>query len=195
MTRIEKLNGPYVRDFWRRMCQAYKTKAVPKSNSKLMKAVSLFLALCRIQKRKTFMSRFYTTIGNKIYCPKKLGSGNHAELVTQICVCVHEHTHVLQERKDKWRYKFRYMRSTAKRAVYEAEGYRASMEMHHWLTGRIIPIDQVMNSLKSYGLKKRDFQTVEKYLKSSMRTIDAGGIISPTVKKAISIIEHKERIG
>jgi hypothetical protein len=189
MAQIKHIDSKFVVEFWRRMCKHYGTSFHYKSNSKFMKAVSIFLAMTGIN-RKKFLNNYYTVINGRIYCPRKLGTGDRSELFDQISTCMHEHMHVIQEKKEPRRYKWKYALSTASRAHYECAAYRTDFEFTFWDRGKTPSMDWVVSSLKDYALKDRDIKTVTKYLKSSLATINSGGIMSPTVKQGIKIIKE-----
>ncbi len=100
-------------------------------------------------------------------------------------VCVHEHQHVEQYDSDGWRFMWRYLTSTAKRALYEAEAYRCNFEMYFWRHGNLPSARKRAEALRHYGCSDRDIAVVEKYLALSSETIKAGGVINRSTRVAL----------
>ncbi|MCP4677319.1 MAG: hypothetical protein GY854_17755, partial [Deltaproteobacteria bacterium] len=120
-----------VEDFWRYFQNIYSTRVVQKATAKEMRAAGWFLDRLGTMDRKTFLANYTTTIGKKIYTPFIIGEPNDKwSLLAQLITCVHEHVHVDQSKRHGFaRYAYRYLFSTAKRSMYEAEAYRSNMEM------------------------------------------------------------------
>ncbi|MCP4678737.1 MAG: hypothetical protein GY854_25150 [Deltaproteobacteria bacterium] len=175
-----------VRAFWKYMQKHYGTRVVSKASSKQMKAIAWALNLLGITDKKRFMERYVTTIGRTIYVPFGLGGANeHWNLWSQIVVCVHEHQHVEQLKRDGWRFKWRYLTSKAKRAIYEAEAYRSNFELYYWRYGKLPSARKRAESLRHYGCSKLEIDVTEKYLALSAETIKRGGIANGASKVAV----------
>ncbi len=168
-----------VRSFWKYMQKHYGTKVVSKASSKQMKAIAWALNLLGITDKKAFMERFVTTIGRTIYVPFDIGCHHeHWDRWQHATVCVHEHQHVEQLKRDGWKFKWRYLTSKAKRAIYEAEAYRSNFEMYFWRYGELPNARKRAEMLRHYGCSNKDIDVVEKYLALSSETIKRGGIVN-----------------
>jgi len=183
-----------VRAFWKYMQKAYKTQVITKADSDEMKLAGWFLEKMGIQSKKTFLKRFTTTIGHKIYTPVKIGQGKAADRRNQFALCVHEHRHVLQFDKDPLSFLFNYATSSTKRSIYEVEAYRTNMELHYYFTGELLDINILGDTLRSYGCSKKDVRIFKKYLRMSAETIKRGGVSDSLTKKAIKWLEGQRTL-
>ena len=93
--------------------------------------VAELLDLLGILDKQAFLNHYTTTLGTKIYVPHSIGSNLPGwDLWGQIIICVHEHVHVVQDRKaGGLAYEWAYVTNTAARTQYEVEAYRTRMEI------------------------------------------------------------------
>ncbi|MCP4678293.1 MAG: hypothetical protein GY854_22830, partial [Deltaproteobacteria bacterium] len=113
------------------------------------------------------------------------------DLKSQLDTCVHEHVHVDQLIRHGFaRYAYRYLFSTAKRSMYEAEAYRSNMEMYFWRYGRLPSVKKLAAKLKNYGCRSVDIKAVEKYLAASAMAVKQGAIINRASQIGIRWLER-----
>jgi len=118
---------------------------------------------------QSFLARFSITLDKRIYLsftPGKVDAG--PSLIEQCATIAHEHTHVAQaEIVSREVFYIDYLMRPAKRAQYEAEAYRTSMEVLHW-AGRPIahlPDAYARTLASSYMLPGIDVDFARKYLR------------------------------
>lgn len=171
------LTSQNVIDFWKYMNSFYKTSTVDKNNSTMMSTIGTFLNTMGVLNKTSFMNKFTTTIGTTIYTPFTIGDTNNKNwsLLDQIIVCVHEHMHVLQYKKDgSFTFPYKYLATTKGRTEYEAEAYTCSLEMF-WLVYQAMPsTDIYVNSMKSYNVTPQDLITFKNILDANALLIKAG---------------------
>lgn len=207
---MRDLTASDVRKFWAYMSKHYNTKVLKKDddlitiieaakNKNIMGLVSglaqlnegdeigliaMFLDRIDMLDVEKFMTNYTTTLTDRIYVPFEIGS-DERPLLEQVIICAHEHQHVLQWKKDKIAFIIRYLADRAQRALYEAEAWRCSMEVEYFLTGDIPRATGYAKNLADYGCTKDDIEVVNKALRLSKQTIEAGGITTSVGKIAI----------
>jgi hypothetical protein len=183
----------HVTALWDAMRARYGTRIVDKSSAAEMKLVGWFLERIGVLDQATFLERFTTTIGRRIYVPFTPGTPTpRHSLWSQLVICVHEHQHVEQLVRDgAVTFSLRYLASPAARAAYEADAYRCNLELHHWHTGQLPSPRELAERLRSYGVRDADIDVAETTLIAAARTVKAGGVITPAAKFAIAWLrEH-----
>jgi hypothetical protein len=184
-----QLTPETVQHVWSHMAGKYGTVVVSKADAWTMKTVGAMLNLLGIQDRERFMTRYVTTIGRRIYTPFEVGVELGGwTLVGQIAVCAHEHTHVIQGRRDGWRYEWRYLTSTAWRAWYEVEAYRTTLEMQWALTGAIVDPERYAQGLEAYGCKAVDVEQARRTLTVCAEEVQRGIVRSEATWEALKAI-------
>jgi len=181
----KELSPELVIDFWHYMQKKYDTKVVNKKKSKLMRAVANFMDDFGIMSGKKFMNDFTTTLFGKIYVPFTIGDANTKRLESQIAICVHEHQHIQQNRRDNG-YSRKYIFNKAYRAYVEAEAYGANMELHFWYAGHVLDPVALAEKLYDYGCKDKHIRVAQKHLESMAITVKYGGVINDSSKTAIA---------
>lgn len=181
-----------VADFWRAMQAHYGTTIIDKSNALEMRLAARFLQRANILDAPTFLKRFTTIIGRRIYAPFTPGiATKRHSLWSQLVVCVHEHQHVEQHDRDgKLRFSARYIASKPARTAYEAQAYICNIELHHWHTGQIPNIPELAKRLTDYGLRPSDIATAEQTLNNAAHQIQAGKLVTPASKTAIQWLQQ-----
>lgn len=186
-----------VQDFWKYMAKKYDFKVVKKGDSDEMKIVGQALDQMNIQKKKEFLEQYTTTVifggWRCVYVPFEIGKGSQAQLIHQIATCVHECQHVVQADREVAQ-QIKYLTSDASRAYYEADAYRATMEMHWYFTGRILSPKSLANGLKSYSIGKADRRIAEKHLIIASKVVKRGGVITGTSKVAIRWWNRRKKV-
>jgi len=108
-----------------------KFKVVAKSNSKLMKAIDIFLKVITFGQMKSFMTRFITTVGYTVYVTD---SWSERPQVGRVITLRHERVHMRQRKKyGAFLFTFLYLFFPFPvglayfRMKFEKEGYEESM--------------------------------------------------------------------
>ncbi len=165
-------------------------KIVYKKRSYFIKLIAWFLNFFRILSKEIFMNYFSTTIGNTIYTNFKTGDPLYS-FVSQLFLAAHEHTHVLQYRKEKFIFFLKYIFSSSSRAKYEAEAYTANIELHYFLFKEIIDVNYFADSLKYYKCSKKDIEKAINILNKNISLIKEGKIISESSKEIIAWLNNR----
>ena len=183
-----KITNKQVQVFWKYMAKKYNFKIVTKQDSDEMKLVGWFLDQIGVQKKKEFLNTYTTTIilggWRCVYVPFEIGVGGRDDLIRQIAVCVHECQHVVQADRETAQ-PIKYLSSDASRAFYEADAYRANMEIVWFFTGKLLSPAILANQLKGYSIGKADRRIVEKHLIIASKVVKRGGVITGPSKVAI----------
>ncbi len=188
-----EITAEKTRKLWQAMNERYGTTVVPKGRSALMKLAGVGLQMVRIMDRDTFMNRYTTVLGRRIYPWFELGEGNEEDLWYQIVVGVHEHQHVVQARRDGLLgFSVPYVLSTRRRALIEAEAYRCNLEMSWWRTGKVGDPMRLANKLHQYGCREADVGAACKYLEKAAAEIRGGQITNEASLFAIDWLERRE---
>lgn len=192
-----------VQDLWTYFQRIYGTKIKYKAQSRHMKIIGRTLSALGIMSYSSFMNDYVTTIGRTIYLPVnfKIGVASpNWNLWEQMCLCVHEHQHVLQFATGRIRFVSGFLFRKAKRALHEAQAFRSDLALHMWRYGSLPDYKARAAGLKKYGCSSADIRVVEKYLALSLVTIGQGGVIDGAAKVALhwlnqnaSELRHFER--
>jgi hypothetical protein len=180
-------NAAPVRDFWAFMTKHFRTRAVVKADAIEMRAVSAALDAMGVADKRDFMSRFATTIGRRIYLPFTPGDDQTTwDLWEQMRTCAHEHQHVVQlDRDGALRFGYRYLRSDAARAQYEAEARTTELELHFWRFNSIPHLELAIEGLASYSLGKNDIAAALTTLRSNAEAVKRGAVLTQAGRVAI----------
>ncbi|QDG51606.1 hypothetical protein FIV42_12865 [Persicimonas caeni] len=185
-----KITAETTRRLWSKMNAHYGTIVVPKARSPLMKLAGAGLHLVRIMDRHTFMNRYTTVVGRRIYPWFTVGDGSDDDLWYQIVVGVHEHQHVVQARRDGLLgFSVPYVLSPRRRALIEAEAYRCNLEMNWWRTGQVGDPARLAAKLEQYGCRDSDVRAANDYLENAADEIRAGKIVNEASLFAIDWLE------
>lgn len=166
--------------FWQVLTGHFDTQVVDKLQSAEMQAIAEALDLMGIVDKQTFLRRYTTTLGTRICIPFTVGVPNEDwPLWQQVCVAVHEHEHVHQDRAaGGLGFEWNYLTNPAQRAHYEAEAYRTNMVLEWRYQGRMFNPTVLASLLMHYGCSVADVQVAEKMLALSIPAIKAGAIAS-----------------
>lgn len=177
---------------WRAMNAHWGTMVIPKERSPLMKLAAAGLQWARIMDRDTFMNRYTTVFGRRIYPWFSLGEGSHDDLWYQIVVGVHEHQHVVQAKRDGVTgFSLPYLLSTRRRALIEAEAYRCNLEMNWWRSGEVGDAARLAAKLEQYGCNANDVRAARDYLQRAADEIRNGRIANEASRFAIDWLEAR----
>lgn len=182
----------HVTNFWAAMQAHYHTRVLAKSNAAEMRLAAAFLDRLHVLDTTSFMERFTTIIGRRIYAPFTPGieTPRHS-LWSQIVICTHEHQHVEQhDREGKVLFSSRYLLSQSARAAYEAQAYTCNLELHHWRTGTIPDTRELADRLTFYGVRAADIKAAHQTLSQAARKIQAGQSITPAAQRAIAWLQQ-----
>ena len=185
------ITSDLTRGLWRMMHERFGTYVVPKSEAREMRLAGHVLDLVGIMDRDTFMHRYTTVWGRRIYPWFTIGEGNENDLWYQMVICVHEHQHVVQFRRDGLLgYGAMYLLSTRQRAMLEAEAYRCNLEMNWWRTGAVSDPLQLAGRLAQYGCKPADIEAAHQYLNRAAHEIRRGKVANAASVVAIEWLEE-----
>lgn len=183
-----RVSGEDVKAFWKYMSNKYNFDIVTKGNAAEMKIIAWALDQMDIQNQSDFLKKYTTTVclggWRAVYVPFEIGKGTQAQLIHQISVAVHESQHIVQADRDPTQ-PLKYLASDTSRAYYEADGYRATMEMYWFLTGRLLSPRTLANKLRGYSVGAADRRIAEKHLVIAAKVVKRGGVITGTSKVAI----------
>lgn len=191
MAQKKLLIGKDVIDFWKYMESQYRFIVVEKADSKAMEKISWVLDAMGILDHKEFMANFTTTLGRVVYVPFDIGVGNQRQLLSQVETCVHEAEHVVQYMRNRAKFVWKYVTSDASRSHYESEAYLTNMEMHFYLTGKLLGAKSLSGLLESYGVGEDDIRVTYKQLTIASKLVKRGAVISNTSKTAIKYLKAK----
>ena len=186
---MKKLTPVIVKDFWKYMHKKYGTSVVNKGNSKEMKLIDAVLSIIGVMDKGDFLDKFTTTIGHKIYVPFTIGDDTMVSLESQVATCVHEHVHVRQFKETGFAWE--YLMDSSKRAVFECEAYRATMEMWFYLKSDYPTPKSISDSLKAYNCTAKDRAFAKKYLQKTSAIVRRGGVVTAESKTAKKWLEKR----
>ncbi len=182
-----------VRAFWAYMTDHFSSHVVPKSSAVEMRLVSSTLSTLGILDATTFLTKYATTIGHRIYLPFEPGvATSDWPLWGQMTVCVHENQHVVHyDLLGALAYGYRYLTSPSQRARFEAEAYRSNLEMDWWRYGKLADPAELANRLRAYGASEVDVAMARATLSASGESVRHGAMINPSTVAAIAWLnEH-----
>jgi hypothetical protein len=183
------------------MAREFGTRVVSKKDALEMRAAAVALDAMGVANKSDFLARFATTVGRRIYLPFTVGEpGAGWDLWEQIRTCAHEHEHVVQlDRDGTMRFSYRYLRSDAHRAQYEAEARTTELELHFWRFGSLPRLDDLVDGLASYSVGRSDIAAALTTLRSNAQAIRRGAILTGAGRTAIrwlnSNAQHIRRVG
>lgn len=177
--------------FWDAMARRYGSRTVPKASALEMRAVGRFLQTIRVLEAKAFQERFTTVIGRRIYAPFLPGDGaSAAARWRQICVCVHEHQHIIQLREaGRVAFSTRYALSRDARTTYEAEAYTCDLEMAYWRTGQVPATQPIARLLESYGVGAKHVARAHALLEANAARILSGERVTEAAEVACAWLD------
>jgi hypothetical protein len=179
-----------VRAFWTYMESVYGSRQIDKRDAPSMQLVADVLQLLGVQDTQTFLTRYTTTVGKRIYTPFDVGVATPAyPLWSQITICVHEHRHVAQYEAENVDYLAHYLASGADRAEYEAEAYRTAAELDWWRFHGLDSPRDLANHLQPYNCTPAQIASAREIIELSEDTIQRGGLVSDTSAAAIEWLE------
>lgn len=179
---MKTVNATTVTQLFAEMKKAYGTHYVDKRNADEMRIVANFLDQIGVMDKGKFLERCATTIGHKIYLPFTPGGENFL-LISQVLICAHEHQHVVvMEREGAALYNTLYVLSPSIRALYEAECYRADMEVFWWYSRAVLGKAHLLSpaslavQLHSYGCSEKDIAVAKVSLEKAAEVVRMGGV-------------------
>lgn len=183
-----KITPERVMKFWKYMERRYSFKTVKRSDDLEMKLIFSALSSMGCSDFGNFLENASMTIPlgtyKMIYIPFTVGQGNLAELCKQIRTCVHECQHIIQSSNDI-SFLWKYLSSSTNRAHYEADAYRTDIEMHKFLTGRILSPKKLSSHLEHYAIDQADIKIFERHLTIAAKYASKGLVSMGATKKAI----------
>ena len=176
-----------VRGLWAFMQDRYRTTVHAKADALEMVAVGFALERMGVLSAEEFLKRYATTLGRRIYVPFAIGEG--ADLWGQMALCAHEHQHVEQLDREGLSFVWNYLSRPAKRALYEADAYVTTLEMHFWRTGELLSADDLSAQLRAYAVGETDIAVARQALAMASVTVRAGGIVTGAARVALGWLE------
>ncbi len=167
----------------------YNTRVIDKERAPEMHASGHVLAALGIMSYQTFMTRYPTGWGRRIYPCFVVGEGDEDALWGQVVICTHEHQHVEQYRRDGFfRYTASYLLDSRARALYEAEAYGCNLELA-WLKQRSMPAtDMMAKKLLAYGCDDEDVAAARDHFDKLVLKIKDGSYRSAAVERALEFL-------
>jgi hypothetical protein len=172
------------------MCTTFGAKIIHKEDSTSMMAVAIGMDVGRLFGAKgiapaaDFMSKFTTTIGNRIYMP----AVHRSPPDRFVEVATHEFEHVDQWNRAHVEMPWLYLTEPEARVHYEADAYAAGLAITYWLTG-LLPADTVEHAVAllvgSYHLRPEDANLATDLLRSHVASIKSGLAMSKAARVAI----------
>ncbi len=188
---MSQLTPMTVRALYDYMSRRYRTEIIDKRRAAAMHAMSWFIERVSGIPAKTFVERYGTTIGRRIYLPFVPGeTSNGFDLWSQVVICAHEHQHVEQLQRDGWiKFVISYLASSSARAAYEADAYRTAIELTYWRRGHVPSPKAIAARLADYAASPGDIKMAETMLISAARTVRLGGVSTPASKAVIAWLD------
>ena len=167
------LTGTLVKEFSQYMFDRYEIVVKKKTGNWLMSIVRVFLGFT-----KEKWAEFSTKIGKYLYTDMTFGlSASFFGLVRQAGLIVHECAHSTLS----W---YSYATDRTYRTLEECEGYAGTMFVYHHITGDMIPIEAIIDKLKSYKLDGPNLESARLVLEKHSMTIQCGGFPIEPAKTA-----------
>lgn len=177
-----------VTGLWDYFTKSYGTRVVNRHDSNVMQWAGKMLDIVGIMDADVFLDSYATTVGYDVYVPFDIQSPE--DPWGKILICVHEHQHVIQYNEDDTQgvaqFSARYITSPRWRTRYEVEAYTTQMEMEHWLTGNVPPIEPILETLRAYQISGDNLLVAQRTLAANAKIISQGGYLTEATKIAIS---------
>ena len=153
------------------------------------------LEALNVQPKETFMKQYVTTIvvpgSRTIHVPFEPGVAGDWSLESQEDVLAHECTHIVDAQlMGVVGYDFRYLASPAQRAHFETRARQSDLEYSRFRFGQRASAEQLAKQLEFYACAK-EVPYVQKSLDSMLLTVDAGGIVTQSVKDMLEILRRE----
>lgn len=183
-------------DYYSAMLVHFGAEVRDKADDRRMVAAAWWLDALGVMDKKKFLENFTTTIHSTVFVNFRIADPAD-NLWDQMTLLAHELQHVHQAQQTGFiHYAGDYLLDPSSRAHYEAEAFRAEMEMDFWRLRRHRDPRALAEKLKSYACGSKEVDYVEQYLLASADTITAGGIISEASQVAITWLEqHHPELG
>lgn len=181
-----------VRGLWGHMTERFDSSVIDKRSAVEMRLVGRLLGQLRILDPQDFLARYATTFGDRIYLPFTPGVAEGGwDLFGQIVVCAHEHQHVHQARTlGMAKFAASYLLSASARADFEAEAYRASLELGWWHARRMPDPDVIAHRLAGYAVGPRDIAVAAVMLRESAESIRRGAVLNQATVIALAWLDE-----
>lgn len=161
---VEK-NAAQVNSLWDFYQDELGSKVFEKGSKVIMRIAARIVARRTETTEEQFLGDFVTTVGRRIYVPFTLGvEKDDWSWRDQMLLCVHEHQHVVQWRRQPVRFLTQYARDTRKRALFEAEAFLSEFEACAAFDWNPPNLEQRIGTLKGYGLLPEDIEAARLYL-------------------------------
>lgn len=165
------------------MTEHFHARIVRKNDAVEMQVVANVLQLAGVVDAQEFLESFTTTIGPFIYLPDGMSPDS------QIEVLVHECQHVHQWWTGLLGMAWLYLSEPEARVRFEAEAYRAGLELAHARGVELPSFSQLAMPLEhGYALSQDHIDLGRDLLEVAATSIVAGVVATPAAKEAISWI-------
>jgi len=181
-----------VKDFAEYMFKRFNLNAIDKRKAWEMKALAWGLDAAGIVNQKKFMKYYSVNLLKRVYFPFEIGNSGEMWLPNQVAIIIHECQHSIQHRTEGFIYIPNYLFSSCKRANYEADAYRANMEIHYWYTHKVISPAVLADKLRNYGCTPADMAVACRSLEVAAKMVKHGGVVTEATKVAITWWEQNE---
>jgi len=181
----------YLKAYASSLCDEYGAKIKFKNKSIFMKFIAFFLDLFNIMDKKTFME-YSTTIGRTMYLSFELGDFEDVSYYGQISTIAHEITHVSQYNHEGCKFFFKYLFSLKWRAIYEMYAWGVSMEMHYFLTKRVLSPQDLANKLIKYKCTSEQVRQVAIFLENVSTFLGKRVVFKPSKSAIYWLKNHSD---
>jgi len=153
---------------------------ISKNKSTFMKVLSYMVPLFSGIKRDEFMTKYVTTIMDRVY----IDDDFYKDPNSALSCFIHELQHVYDYRHDRIRYNTRYLANAHYRALSEANAESAEYQMERIHTNGMCSMPSatmIFNNLqkyRAYGLSDADIESMVGVIRSDLRTLDSIGMVS-----------------
>ncbi len=131
------------------------------------------------------LKKFTLTLGETSFLNFDLGKGTLDDRILQACCLAHECQHVLQYQRDPIQFVTQYALSKPARTHYEVDGYRVTMEMYYFFTGRNLAPKDVAAKLYGYKVSASDVHVARKHFEVTAAALKLGIVTSGVGRDAI----------
>ena len=164
------------------MAKTFGFKMFNKSNAIEMQLLAKILGYFVPINEGVFLSRYSSTIYNRVYVPYTMGEGTKSELFRQICQITHEAQHVSDFTDDPL-LMIRYLALDSERGKIEAQALATEIYLQYWYDGQMPNLTKMAEKLYYYGLEPNDQIMVRTHLQIHTPIARRGQIPNSLVAK------------
>jgi hypothetical protein len=187
-----------VRAFYAWFSRQLRFRVIRKNNSALMQTVARVLDAMKVVDKKRFLENFTTVIPIRgvrgVFVPFEHGvPAENWSLWHQIEILDHEADHLMQSDKaGDISYAWDYLTSSARRAHYEAGGYRCNLELRwRYFRELLDPKALAEKLVGNYGCSRADAAVTAKELALTIPTVKLGALVEPASRIAVPWLDAR----